>query len=372
MLEVPLSRGHVGDCELLIASQPSKSHVLNQFRGIVVNQLVLMSSECLDSDEKCREVLELGQGICSQISKNEIKKPLRVASVQLSSIAYEWDIVQEQHRRLLKFTAGHSSEFQIAHFCFPMEDARFHHDETFSDFDKKSMLQLLKLFNAEGCLVYCRWLNQECERVVRTFYPEDSEEYQLQALLEDFSHEVRSPLLIDRQQAIVNAMIEEEKIIEAGRTEGLLDLEKRAVSARMELLSDLQVQNDLLKLIVEGIQKIEGMHPELLPLKRQAMLLNQVILHHFSLNDWSREKQLLMMQLLDEQLEVLPIICCGAGVERTENAFSLRLALAEMKKAYSFDVLLKMCMEWDLQSEKESGIQQELHEWMRSNRRFWK
>lgn len=299
MLEVPLSRDHVGNCEVLIASQPSKSHVLTQFKGIAVNHSVLMSSECLDSDEKCREVLELGQGICRKISKKEIKKPLRVASVQLSSVASEWDLVQEQHRRLLKFTAEHSTEFQIAHLCFPMEEVRFHHEETFSDFDKKRIMQLLKQFNTEAWLVYCRWFNQECEHIVGTFYAEDSEEYQLQALLEDFSHEVRSPLLIDRQQAIVDAMIEQGRLIEAGRTEGLLDLEKRAVSARMELLSDLQVQNDLLKLIVEGIQKIEGVHPELLSLKRQAMLLNQVILHHFLLDDWSGEKQLLMMQLLD-------------------------------------------------------------------------
>lgn len=356
---IPLLSRNIGDNQVFIALHPSKTPFLNQFKGILVNNSVLIRSEYIDSQEKCRELLELGQQISRQISEKEIRKPFRVVSIQLTFVANEWDLVQKQHRKLLKFAADHFTEFQVAHLCFPieLEDPQLK-TETFFDSNKKIISQLLKQFNAEAWLMYCSWFNQECEQAVQAFHTEDSEEYQLQALFEDFSHEARSSLLFDRQQNIIRIMIEEENAVEAGDNEQLLALEKQVVFIRMQLLSDLQTQSHLLTLIVEGIQKIEAMHPELAPLKRMAILLNQVIQNHFSADRdvWSREKQILAMQLLDEQLDVLPMISCGLGVEQADSLLSMRLALAEMKKNYSFDVLLNMCLEWDQKHEKESNI----------------
>jgi len=361
-MPTPLSCRHIGHSEIVFAEYPAEIHSSNELKGVVVNDIALVGFSYINSQENCREVLEFEQQIQKQILKQDIRKPLRIVSIQFSQVGNEWNLVQEQHRNLLIFSTSHPSEHQIAHLCFPLEFAGLHKKEVYSDFNKKLILQLLKQFNAEAWLSYCGWFNEGCEQITRTFRFDASEEYQIQALLEDFSHEVHSPLLYDLQQSIIKNMLEEDVAIKAGDYDRLLSLEKLLVSTRMQLLSDLQTQSELLTRIVDSIQKIEEMHPELLTLQRQAILLNQILLNHFSSNEqaWSWEKQVLMMQLLDEQLEVLPMICYEAGNEPAAGVFSMRLALAEIKKTYSFDMLLKTCMEWDQKLEKESIIRQDL------------
>ena len=61
------------------------------------------------------------------------------------------------------------------------------------------------------------------------------------------------------------------------------------------------------------------------------------------------------------------MISCGSGVEQADSVFSMRLALAEMKKKYSFDALLNMCLEWDQINEKESNLKQQLRQLMLYN-----
>lgn len=363
-MPISLSCHHLGSSEIIFATYSADMLSSNELRGFVVNDVALIGFAHINSEDNCRELLEFTQQLYKQILKKEIRRPLRVVSIQFSSVENEWNLVQDQHRNLLKFTADHAAEFQATHLCFLLEFAKSQKKEVSTDFNKKLISQLLKQFNAEALLTYCSWFNEGCEQAIRNFPFEASEEYQLQALLEDFSHEVRSPLLYDQQQSIIKNMLEEEIAIKVGDQDQLLSLEMLVISTRVQLLSDLQTQSDLLTHIVDGIQKIEEMHPELATLRRQAILLNQVILNHFVRNEyaWSWEKQVLMMQLLDEQLEVLPIVCYEAGDEPAASVFSLRLALAELKKTYSFDVLLETCLEWDQKLEKESKIRHDLRQ----------
>ncbi|MBA3816001.1 MAG: hypothetical protein H0X29_05695 [Parachlamydiaceae bacterium] len=364
---IPLLKRSLGSCEVFFTMHHASISPLSKFRGVAANQQVLLSSEILTSEKTCGELLELGQALCKQIAEKEIQEPMRSVSIQLSLVASEWDLVQEQHRHLLKFSGAHSDKFQVAHLCFPIDFEYYYHDEeSVSDFNKKSILQLIKFFNTEALLIYCSWFNQECELLTHQIHFDASEEYQLQALFEDFSHEVHSPLLVDRQQAIAEAMMDEESVHKTENHKELLKLEKIIVSARVLLLSDLKTQNDLLTRMIEGIQKIETLHPEFTLIKQKAVLLNQIIINHLSDEYCSWERLQLMMQLLDEQLGVLPMFC-GSNNESINTLLNIRLALIEMRKTHTFEERLKMCLEWDQKNAKEPRIKQELHELKRCN-----
>lgn len=367
MEEISFLKYNINECEVLIAN-PSKINFLNNFRGILINGTILVSSDFLDSEAKYQELLELVHAIY-KLNEKKTEEPFRFNSMQLCSLIGEWDIIQKQHLILLKIIKNQPMVFETAHFCLPTEFAGVDQEKLLN---KKRISQLLKQFNAEAGLMYCRWFNQECLKMLSTFRAEDSEEYQLQGLLENFSHEVNSYLLINHCKAISQAIIEEENAITTKDHQKVLALEKQIISAQMHLLSNLQEQNNLLSLIVDGIQQIETPHPELTLLKSQAMLLNQAISNFFSIgnNGWAWKKYVLIMQLLDEQLKVIPLLNWGMASNRiADEILSMQLALAQMKSRFSFKELLKMCLEWDFKTEGKSAIHQVFHQYMQSNLR---
>lgn len=368
-MSISLSCHHLGNSKIVLATLPAKLHSSKELKGFIINKTVIECFTHINSENDCVELLEFTKQLYKQTLNQEFKKPLRIVTIQFNSVEDLWNLVQEQHRNLLKFASNRTSEFQVSHFCFTLDFNKPPEKELSKDFNKKLISQLLKQFNAEGWLTYCNWFNERCEQLTRTFRSEDSEEYQLQALLEDFSHEVKSSLLYDLQQNLIKNILEQEIALASDDRDRILSLEKLIVAARIQLFSDLEIQSALLTRIADGIQKIEEMHPEFSSLKRQAILLDKIVQNHFFVEGqvWSWEKQVLMMQLLDEQMQVLPMICYDVGAEPAASVLSMRLAIAEMKNNYSFDVLLETCLEWDREIVKDYKIRYELRQLSRRN-----
>lgn len=363
---IPLIKHHIDDLAFFTASYPTNNPFLKAFRAAIINKHLLIQSESVVSEDQCHELFSLVSKLLDQISTQKIQKKLRVVSVQYCDLVTDWDLLKKQHQKLIKFTKNHP-QIQIAHLCVLIESE--HLDHSAYAFDKKSIFQWLKQFNAEGWLMYCQWFAQDCRKVARDIRAEDSEEYQLQALFEDYFNEVDSSLLLARQQDIVTILSEEEAKEKFNDRTAMFDLEKRLIQTRNLLQTNLQTQHNLLTLIIEGIEKVEDIDLKLKFLKRKALLLNQLLLNHFSSDKeaWSSEKQTLMMQLLDDELEVLPMISSDSFQDQVNHIFSNRLAINELKTYYSFDAILKMCLEWNESKNQETEIQRKFQYFTQSN-----
>lgn len=297
---------------------------------VQLDNSVLIRMNALDTQESLFEFLHLIKHL------HNPKKPLRVVSYQLNHPEVEWDVIQRQHRKINQLNqqllAG-----TIAHLTIPLEKLFYEESVIYrSEFIAKTVLKLTQLINTEAWVTYCRWLNEDIEEVLRTFQPEDTEEYQLQGLLEDFTHEVRSGLLESTMRQISAVLTELER-----ENADSLSLEKKLVAAREHLKANLQIQKSILENIVKSIVAIESTHPELSSLKRKTNLLYQAM--DPSLN-WVQ--QMLILQLLDEKLGVIAAFNCDSGLERTHAAFNLRLALAALRKKYTIETLVDLIVRW--------------------------
>lgn len=335
--------------QVLILPPLSRSHLLRGL-GCICNDSPLIRSGQIDSLEKCHDLLLMVNKLQERLQAGGGKahKGIRIASMDLNWIDDEWDLIQNQQSALTQM-ARQNPAFDFAHLSFPTDHALFRRNpDSSSEFMFKTISKLHQQFNNEGWLTYCSWLNKEAEVLLKTFKPEASEEYQLQARLEDLGHEVHSPLLISQRQNISKAILDKLAAAEKGEREHIFKLEKEIVAGREHLKKSLEVQGDLCGNIAEGISKIETMHPGLRPLKIKFILLHQLIVNHLNSGPvFSWGQQLLLTQLLDEYLEVIPTINCNTGIERTNLVFSIRLALIEMKKFYTQEGILELCLNWD-------------------------
>lgn len=350
--------------------QPAHT-VLSYLLGVDCHHLPLLRSGQIDTLEKCRELLEVANELQRhEHQKGKVSKPLRLTSMQLCWVDDEWDLIQNQQRVLIKMKRENPSSFDFAHLSFPTEHAFLRRDpKAISEFTQKTIARLHQQMNNEAWLVYCQWLNEEVETVLKTFQPEASEEYQLQARLEDLGHEVHSHLLIASRGSIATAILEKEEAIAKGERERLFALEKAIVAGREQLKRSLEAHSEVCGNIVEGITKIEAMHPELMQLKLKTRLLHELILDHLGISGppWSWGKKLLLIQLLDEEFGVIPAINCDTGIERTNMVFSILLALIELKAFFSKEDILELCLNWDSDSKDQQELRSKLNECVQLN-----
>lgn len=299
----------------------------------------------LDTQNKVKSAVE-----CVAQLKKEFQAPhqhaVRLAVLQLGSVGTEWEQVQGEHGVLLEAGKGMpGGAAAVAHLCHPTEALFLATDPgQFSEFAQRSLMRILDDFNAEAWIAYIAWFNEDAEHMLRGFAPEASEEYQLQARLEDLRHEVHSHLLQSIKDEIYQAATGRAQVVAQGDRGALLTLEKGLLLSREHLKKQLVGQHRLLHAIAEGIAKIESAHPELIPLKRKAQLLWRLIqpyqepaVHH----TWGQ--QLLLMQLLDDSLGVTPLVSCHADPVRVALVIAIRLAFQRLKAEYAHAYYLAAC-----------------------------
>jgi hypothetical protein len=280
-------------------------------------------------------------------------KPLRAVSLQLAMPDTEWDEISFQDYRFKEFSSKIDVTLSVAHLNHPTESLFLSSDETpRSLLSLKTIHKLSKQRNWEGWLYYSDWLDSEMNEIFKKFIPDAAEEFQLEAFLKDFTHEIHSSFLCEYRQECVSAMMKlgdlaQEKF--PSSPEGLV-LEKHFIKMCLELKTALISQCEILRNIERGIKRIEHFHPELIPLKNSVTLLlallePQVDLSNKGEPSWT--KQLLLFGLLDKNLGVTTCLNSHLGLQRTSLAFAIRISLLQLLKLYPYEEVLSLVLKWD-------------------------
>ncbi len=281
------------------------------------------------------------EGIFNLIAQSMDNKRVSINQLDLPEI--EWDLIAKEHFYLLQQTKQ-----EIAHLATPMQPPFF---RDLPDLPKKTLQNLRylqKMQNCEALALYSCWLNSEMEIAIHDFLPDAIDEYQLEARLKDFGHEVFSFLLRSLCQKIRNLVtdigtLEEKK----ANTTDRFELEKQLFQARNQLQINVSAQYELIKEIDVGLQKIDAFHPELLRLKAIVPLAKKLFstqLENESELDFGQQNMLI--QLLNDLLGITSIVSSNSGTGILNIMFSLRLALKQMKEQASFDVLVDLVVHW--------------------------
>lgn len=220
-----------------------------------------------------------------------------VVFLSVEPVATAWGQIQQIHRILL------SSDLSpvVAHLLLPQPFVNLEVPGQ-SIIDRERYLALFAQLNAEGGLCLTAWFANQVFKAVQALHPEDSEEYPIQAYLEDFLHEVHSPLLVTLLKEMKRAYYEQSRL-EPSDPE-MYSIEKKIISGRVRICGLLATQKEALEKMIEGILLVEEMHPELVPIKQTAQLLVQFISEMATLDvspKKSREENLeLILQILSK------------------------------------------------------------------------
>lgn len=318
----------------------------NGSSGLIVHGIPLVRHPEIATPEEADSLITFAQQLHHHCL-NKKDRALRISVMQLSLVENEWTDVLRQHSALIADQS--KCPGTIAHISLPTEPLYGKPiAETVPDYLIKLFSKLLLQFNGEAWTAYCQWVGEEIAEVLATFKPEDSEEYQLQARLEDFLHEIRSTILRDLMLPLQQAVVDEYPLIVSGDEGALRKKEKIVIACRAKIRDLLDVQQELLLLISEGVAKIDSLHPELEPLKITVDLMRTLIAKETS---WSA--RLLAAQLLDQQLGVVSVITGEKDSGRLHAIFSIRAALAELSSRYPLGQLAAMCCSW---GEENRGI----------------
>lgn len=345
---------HVPNNDSTLQITSLQSPLLQHCWSVVFKDFPLIGASLLDTPAKCEAILSFIDGISSSLKKRH--QPLRLSVIQPGLVGIEWEQLQAQHASLVK--VANDKGIEVAHLCHPTEAFYLANDpEQFSEFAQKSLNRLLHDFNTEALIQYIAWLNEESEKLLAGFEPEASEEYQLQARLEDLSHEVHSTMLKSVRVSLDELAISREKASSNGSPEALLELEKKLIIHREQLGQMLGVQRQLLHDIIQGVGKIEEMHPELSPLRNKSQLLHQFIrCNQESPGSEGWGKWLLLMQSLDESFGVISLVSCDAYPERIAFTIAVRVAFSQLSEEFSNAQLLALFKDHHLQRHLASKV----------------
>lgn len=269
----------------------------------------------------------------------------RWMSLQLAMPDVEWPIITSEHFFLEGSWVPHLVIPTPLIYLPKKEDSR-------SDLQWKTILKFVQQINCEGWLYYSEWLDDDMDAVMSKFYKDAAHEFQVEATLEDFHHEITSFLLKDYRINCAKLVMQLGQGVLDGSQNRQRDfqLETEIVRMHFEILRNLATQRDVLIKIEQAIAKIEKMRPELIPLKLTVRLLSTLIGPPLS---WVQTQ--LLLGLLNHQLKVGAYIHCDSGFDRTNLAFAVQLALKELLTMHSLDALVVFAEEYPLNS--EIGVQ---------------
>lgn len=325
----------------------------------IVGKFAFIRTSSIDSSNKAKSLYQILHIIYEKQNQNTststlLSTPFRAVSWQLNMPDQEWDAIREQHYYLLAV----GSESPIPHFVLPTDFLFQHQSRT-----ERSLLLLKTIhklemqLNTEGWLYYSDWLNQDMEKLFKTFLPDAADEFQVEARIKDFEHEMTSTLLLKYRKRI------DEIFITIGKQEfddestkpdlgfnDLMLLEKELIKMRGEVRANLQFQDKVLEETVFSISKIEANRAEFLPIKHSGMLLKELLTlqSDAALNTpMSWIKELFLVTLLEINLGAVSVVNCDSGLDRTGIASAFKLAVFKLAAEGSIDPLIHLAQEWD-------------------------
>lgn len=322
---------------------------------------VFLRVSLIDTPQKAQELYKILIWIQDQQKKRQFLTiaPFRAVSWQLNMPDLEWDLIRTQHYHLLKAGQENGSARKIAHLNLPTDFVFQHQDRPARTLLMlKTIHKLEKQLNTEGWLFYSDWINEDMENIFRTFSPDAADEFQLEASIKDFEHEMTSYLLNNYRRKI-NELVakiggQEFDALRTGSDLGfteMVELEKELIKVRGEVKSNLQFQHKVLEETVSRIIKIEKNHPELWTLKQSAILLKELLADQADVPGsmpMSWIKELILMTLLEINLGAISVLNCDSGLDRTGIASALKLGVIELSQGGHVPELIDIALMWDL------------------------
>jgi len=331
----------------------SSNHLLETTATWVSNHAILRTGQ-IDTLAKTSELELVIKTVHEETQKRGLNTlvPLRVSVIQVNVPDTEWDQVRQLHYLLAKHG------LHCAHFNLPTEPFfRHKNEESRSLLLQKTNNKLSRHLNTEGWLLYSDWLNQELEALFRTLQFDATEEYQLEASIKDFSHEMSS-FLLQRDRHQMRKMILELGDHEFAKDpatsplnyQEVLEFEKNLLKRRLDIQANLKHQHEVLEEAVAKIIKIERAHPELNPIKNISLLLKAslAVQTDFSgtpLISWGQ--QVMLLGLLDWHLGVISVINGTHGLNRTNIAFAVKLAIVQLIQHNPGQQVIDLALQWD-------------------------
>lgn len=218
---------------------------------------------------------------------------------------------------------------------------------------EQNLAILGKLVNDDSWLRYCDWFNEELEKI--PFNLDMLDIFQVEARASDLAHEIKSPILLVFRKKIVEIATQTATEVVHSTSDELIkgiltESETKLYKLRMSIQENLQNICECLVDLVKYIENVEKFHPELIPLKNQATLLNLLIsedldFYYPSHMTWIR--RILLLSLLDCLLGVVPIINCAFEDDRTSVGFAIKQAVIQLVQQGKMDSLLHLALNWD-------------------------
>jgi hypothetical protein len=354
--------------EVSIAVKPL-SGLANSWQ-ILTPSTALMVTGILDTSIKVESLLQQAKQLHIEWKKlnPDLKLPFRVTSLHLGLQKDEWNDVTAQY--ILITWSRHQPNFfgQCCMLSLPTEHFYTPKNAPLeSESSLKAAAEFPLLQNSETWMTYCFWLNEKIEKTREGIPLESLDSYTLEAYLKSFTHEIQSILLQTLETDF------EKDVLKLGsfrglidfpceKSEEMMDLEKKLANAQLQFQKNLQIQCGLLLKIIEIIQIIETAHPEFVSLKIEASLLGTLSSEQ---DEGSRRpiswiQTLICLQLLHEELEVMTVINCSIGSDRSNLALAVMLAASIFKKKTSVKTLIDLLMHWD-KTEKAVNFHSTLH-----------
>lgn len=311
-----------------------------------VKEVIVASCSAIDHPLKAKQFLALLKFWQTSAFPS---LPLRINIVQPANPVVAWEAIEKEHHLLMELKGVYSGELiylnEILDPIFTLPPA--------NEPDARLFKHLSKIQNMEGWSSYCIYLNEELERVLRTFLPTMIDEYQLEARFKDFRHEVKSVLLQDAKRELIEASL---KWNAAGhdpdKFEELKTAGKKLLAAQEHLYECMKLQDKVLDEVDRGIGKIEKNHPELTGIKRKVHLLRLLLHHELIQESVPLPAALFLHQLLNLWFQVTTVVCGGDGLGRISWELAVRQALVQTAMLYPHSDLLDLFLNWQARQEE--------------------
>lgn len=254
----------------------------------------------------------------------------RWVALQLAMPDVEWPIITSEHFFL--------SGTWLPHLVMTAPRlSPFRKEEMRNDLQWKTINKFVQQINCEGWLFYSEWMDDEMDNALSKFFKDATEQFEVEARLKDFHHEITSFLLKDYRSNCAK-LVMQLGLGANGDTQSQqkdFELEIEIVRMHFAILRNLAIQRDVLLQIEASINKIVGMHPELIPLGQAVHLLATLI---GPPGQWVQT--LIYLGLLNHLLGVNVYLHCESGYDRTNLGFAVLLALKDLLRRYSVDELI--------------------------------
>ena len=208
-----------------------------------------------------------------------------------------------------------------------------------------------KLLNMEGWTEYASFVSEKYQNQIKKFNYDTVDAYTLEARLNDFKKEVLSNILQKNLDHIRDIEINLSQKYGQGISEGTFEEEKQLIKLRKEIHSNIDTLYQILGKIVENIQSIEKAHPELKLIEDLTIIIRSLLQNQLTTTDtpaltWGKRE--ILLQLLDEELDIQPVLNCSNDQGRTLFALAIRLSTLQMRQKYSVEKMMEMVGAWEL------------------------